>query len=75
MKYAIETDANSYTEILEVDGRRYTKKWVESDIGMRCPDVDFADQLEADGANEEFVEDVRENIDSSFFGYDFYKIL
>lgn len=75
MKNAIETDANSYTETLEVDGRRYNKKWVESDIGMRCLDVDFADQLEADGANEEFVEDVRENIDSSFFGYDFYKIL
>lgn len=35
----------------------------------------FSDQLEEDGANEEFVEEVRENIDDSLFGYDFYKML
>ena len=75
MEYTIKTNGNGYTETLEVDGRRYAKKWVESDVGMRCLDVDFADQLEADGANEEFVEDVRENIDGSFFGYDFYNML
>lgn len=26
MKYTIETNGKSYTETLEVDGRRYTKK-------------------------------------------------
>ena len=75
MKYIVETNEKSYTETLEVDGRRYTKKWIESDVGMKCLDEDFADQLEADGANEDFTEQVRENIDDSFWGFDFYGML
>ena len=75
MKYTVETNGKSYTETLEVDGRRYTKKWIQSEFGMKSTDEDFSDQLEEDGANEEFVEEVRENIDDSLFGYDFYKML
>lgn len=75
MKYTVETNGESYTETLEVDSRRYTKKWIQSKNGVRSTDEDFSDQLEADGANEEFVEDVRENIDDSLFGYDFFKML
>lgn len=75
MKYTVETNGKSYTETLEVDGRRYTKKWIQSEFGMKTADEDFSDQLEADGANEEFLENVRNNIDDSFFGYDFCKML
>lgn len=74
MKYSVETNGNSYTETLEVDGREYTKKWVKSEYGMICPDHYFAEQLEANGVYEEFVEEVREKIDDSFFAYDFYEI-
>ena len=75
MKYTVETNGKNYTETLEVDSRRYTKKWIQSKHGVRCADEDFSDQLEADGANEDFVEDVLTKIDDSLFGYDFFKML
>ncbi len=75
MKYIVETNGDGYTETLEVDGRRYTKKWIQSEIGMKTADEDFAEQLKADGAIDEFVEKVYENIDESFFGYDFYEMI
>ena len=75
MKYIVETNGHGYTETLEVDGRRYTKKWIQSEIGMKTADEDFAEQLKADGAIDEFVEKVYENIDESFFGYDFYEMI
>ena len=75
MKYSVETKYNGYVEILEVNGNKYLKRWEETEFGATCEDVDFCEQLEADGFNdEEFLDIVSNEIDNGFFANYIYDI-
>lgn len=75
MKYSVETLANGYIETLEVRGKKYTKRWTETDTGASCSDDEFYEQLEADGVcDDEFLNMVCEEIDNTFFASDVYDV-
>lgn len=75
MKYSVETTENGYVETLEVRGRKYMKRWTETDLGSSCTDAEFYEQLEADGVcDEEFLDMVCDEIDNDFFAGDLYDI-
>lgn len=71
MKYTIETINGGCVETIELsDGSKYEKKYTRTESGCRCESDDFADQMEADGINEEMVERVYDAFDS-FLALDF----
>jgi hypothetical protein len=75
MKYSVETDKNGYVETLEVNGKKYLKRWKQTDSGASCEDAEFYEQLEADGiCDDEFLDMVCDEIDNDFFASDIYDI-
>lgn len=71
MKYTIETTNSGCVETLELsDGSKYEKRYTRIQGGCQCESEDFADQMEADGINEEMVERVYDAFDS-FLALDF----
>lgn len=72
MKYTIEITENGFIETLEVKNKIYQKSWERISTGEVSSDDDFSEQLEKDGFdNEEFLDEVYDKIDESFFAHDF----
>lgn len=63
MKYTIETINGDIKETLEVEGKTYEKEWKAVDHGYLTMSDDFAEQLAADGYNDE---DFLEKVDAAF---------
>ena len=63
MKYTIETVNGDIKETLEVEGKTYERDWKAEDHGYVTMSDDFAEQLEADGYNDE---DFLDKVDAAF---------
>lgn len=75
MIYSVEVTENGFIEKLEIAGNIYYKKWINTDIGAKCQDDDFCEQIENDGiANEMILEKIYDVIDSSFFAFNVAEI-
>lgn len=71
MKYSVEVTENGFVETLEIDGFKFQKEWSRSSGVLECKDYDFCDQLKQNGeTDEEFLEQIYDEIDCSFFASD-----
>ena len=69
IKYIIEATEDSYTESLSYDGTTVSKTWRRTEAGMKCEQADLSKQLEQAGVtDEEFLEEIYEEVDGSFLG-------
>lgn len=75
MKYTVEITEDRFVETLEIENKIYQKSWERSSSGVQSADDDFYEQLEADGfTDEEFLNEVYDKIDESFFAYDLLEV-
>lgn len=71
MKYSVETNKEGYIETLEIDGKKYIKRWKRIGSGAKCEDNEFWEQLKADGiSDEDLLDMIYDEIDNTFFARD-----
>lgn len=75
MRYTIRTHDAGYTEYFEFKGKTYRKEHWGSASMTECEDLDFCEQLEANGVDDEEVLDkVFDIIDNTLIGFDLLEI-